>query len=140
MPRERRNSRPPKKGGPFTDVDQSYLDDAVFIGDSRTDTLKMYAGWENTTYYVKTGTNIWDIMDVVPDDENTPFVGDIQNQQIQQFFIMLGVNELGNRYSGNLLPAVQKRLWQAYQELQPNALIFLVYYSCIRREAMQRVQ
>ena len=32
-----------KKGGPFTDVDQSYLDDAVFIGDSRTDTLKMYA-------------------------------------------------------------------------------------------------
>ena len=59
-----------KKGGPFTDVDQSYLDDAVFIGDSRTDTLKMYAGWENTTYYVKTGTNIWDIMDVVPDDED----------------------------------------------------------------------
>ena len=59
-----------QKGGPFVDVDQSYLDDAVFIGDSRTDTLKMYAGWDNATYYVKTGTNIWDIMDVVPDDEN----------------------------------------------------------------------
>ena len=84
-----------KKGGPFTDVDQSYLDDAVFIGDSRTDTLKMYAGWENTTYYVKTGTNIWDIMDVVPDDEDRTIDEELQNKQFGKDYIMLGVNELG---------------------------------------------
>ena len=84
-----------KKGGPFTDVDQSYLDDAVFIGDSRTDTLKMYAGWENTTYYVKTGTNIWDIMDVVPDDEDRTIDEELQNKQFGKVYIMLGVNELG---------------------------------------------
>ena len=89
-----------KKGGPFTDVDQSYLDDAVFIGDSRTDTLKMYAGWENTTYYVKTGTNIWDIMDVVPDDELGTGTAETYYQQF-------------------------KKVVARIRELQPNALIFV---------------
>ena len=86
-----------KKGGPFTDVDQSYLDDAVFIGDSRTDTLKMYAGWENTTYYVKTGTNIWDIMDV---------------------------NELGTGTAETYYQQF-KKVVARIRELQPNALIFV---------------
>ena len=88
-----------QKGGPFVDVDQSYLDDAVFIGDSRTDTLKMYAGWDNATYYVKTGTNIWDIMDVVPDDENITIDEELQKHQFGKVYIML--------------------------ELQPDALIFV---------------
>ena len=48
---------------PFSKVDLSYLDDAVFIGDSRTETLRLYAGWDNVTYYSKTGTNIWAILE-----------------------------------------------------------------------------
>ena len=122
-----------KKGGPFTDVDQSYLDDAVFIGDSRTDTLKMYAGWENTTYYVKTGTNIWDIMDVVPDDEDRTIDEELQNKQFGKVYIMLGVNELGTG-TADLLPAVQKGCG-AYQGTSAECVDLRgVYYSCIRRE------
>ena len=79
-----------QKGGPFVDVDQSYLDDAVFIGDSRTDTLKMYAGWDNATYYVKTGTNIWDIMDVVPDDENITIDEELQKHQLAKSILCWG--------------------------------------------------
>ena len=113
-----------KKGGPFTDVDQSYLDDAVFIGDSRTDTLKMYAGWENTTYYVKTGTNIWDIMDVVPDDEDRTIDEELQNKQFGKVYIMLGVNELGTGTAETYYQQF-KKVVARIRELQPNALIFV---------------
>ena len=112
-----------KKGGPFTDVDQSYLD-AVFIGDSRTDTLKMYAGWENTTYYVKTGTNIWDIMDVVPDDEDRTIDEELQNKQFGKVYIMLGVNELGTGTAETYYQQF-KKVVARIRELQPNALIFV---------------
>lgn len=40
---------------------------------------------ENTTYYVKTGTNIWDIMDVVPDDEDRTIDEKLQNKQFAKF-------------------------------------------------------
>ena len=85
-----------RKKNPFSKVDVSYLDDAVFIGDSRTDTLRLYAGWDNTTYYVKTGTNIWAIMDdEVAEDPGT---GDtvsideaLQKIKYKKVYIMLGV-------------------------------------------------
>lgn len=47
------------------------------------------------SYYVKTGTNIWDIMDVVPDDEDRTIDEELQNKQFGKVYIMLGVNELG---------------------------------------------
>ena len=50
---------------------------------------------------------------------------ELQNKQFGKVYIMLGVNELGTRYCGNLLPAVQKRLWRVSGKLQPNALIFV---------------
>lgn len=113
-----------QKGGPFVDVDQSYLDDAVFIGDSRTDTLKMYAGWDNATYYVKTGTNIWDIMDVVPDDENITIDEELQKHQFGKVYIMLGVNELGTGTAETYYQQF-KKVVERIRELQPDALIFV---------------
>ena len=113
-----------QKGGPFVDVDQSYLDDAVFIGDSRTDTLKMYAGWDNATYYVKTGTNIWDIMDVVPDDENITIDEELQKHQFGKVYIMLGFNELGTGTAETYYQQF-KKVVERIRELQPDALIFV---------------
>ena len=109
---------------PFATVDESYFDDALFIGDSRTDTLKMYAGWENTTYYVKTGTNIWDIMDVVPDDEDRTIDEELQNKQFGKVYIMLGVNELGTGTAETYYQQF-KKVVARIRELQPNALIFV---------------
>ena len=49
----------------FTQVDMSYLDGALFIGDSRTSTLAEYAGWDQTDFFVEYGLTIWDVMDEV---------------------------------------------------------------------------
>lgn len=41
----------------FQRVEMDYLDDALFIGDSRTSTLYEYAGWENTDFFCKIWSN-----------------------------------------------------------------------------------
>lgn len=118
-----------KKNGPFTEVDTSYFDDAVFIGDSRTDTLKLYAGWDNATYYVKTGTNIWSIMDdqVAEDPETGKTISideALQKQKFGKVYIMLGVNELGTGTAETYYQQFKKVVTRL-QELQPEAVVFV---------------
>lgn len=118
-----------RKAEPFSQVDESYLDDALFIGDSRTDTLNLYAGWDNATYYVKTGTNIWSIMDetVASDPESGKMISidaALQKQQFGKVYIMLGVNELGTGTAETFYQQF-KKVVARIQELQPEAVIFV---------------
>ena len=39
-------------------VDMSYFDDALFIGDSRTEGFMMYSGVDNATYYAYKGLSV----------------------------------------------------------------------------------
>ena len=39
----------------FVTVDESYLDGALFIGDSRTQTISLYANWDKTVFYAEQG-------------------------------------------------------------------------------------
>lgn len=124
-----RRAEEEKKKNPFTTVDQSYLDDAVFIGDSRTDTIKLYAGWDNAAYYVKTGTNIWSIMDdmVASDPETGNMISvdaALQKQTFGKVYIMLGVNELGTGTAETFYQQF-KKVVERIRELQPDAVIFV---------------
>ena len=118
-----------QKKGLFATVDQSYLDDAVFIGDSRTDTLNLYAGWDNAVYYVKTGTNIWSIMDdeAAPDPETGDMISidaALQKQTFGKVYIMLGINELGTGTAETFYQQF-KKVVERIKELQPEAIIFV---------------
>ena len=42
-----------------TAVDDSYFDDALFIGDSRIDDMHSFSGLNNATYYAKTGMSVY---------------------------------------------------------------------------------
>ena len=124
-----RRAEEEKKKNPFTTVDQSYLDDAVFIGDSRTDTIKLYAGWDNAAYYVRTGTNIWSIMDetVASDPETGNMISvdaALQKQTFGKVYIMLGVNELGTGTAETFYQQF-KKVVERIRELQPDAVIFV---------------
>ena len=44
-------------------VGKEYFDDAVFIGDSRTDGLARYSGLDNATFYAKNSLTIFDFFD-----------------------------------------------------------------------------
>ena len=49
----------PEPDSRFTQVDASYFDDAVFIGDSHTDGFMDYAGLPNAHYLCHTGLTVW---------------------------------------------------------------------------------
>lgn len=50
---------PEEPDSPFTTVDASYFDDALFIGDSHTDGFKDYAGLNNADYLCHNGLTVW---------------------------------------------------------------------------------
>ena len=50
---------PDEPASPFTTVDASYFDDALFIGDSHTDGFKDYAGLPNADYLCHNGLTVW---------------------------------------------------------------------------------
>ena len=114
------------KTGVFSKVDQSYLDDAVFIGDSRTDTLHLYAGWDNAAYYVKTGTNIWSIMSdtVKVDGKSMTIEKALGKKKFGKVYIMLGVNELGSGTAESFYQQF-KSVVKKIRKLQPDAIIFV---------------
>lgn len=92
-------------------VDKSFYDDALFIGDSRTEGFRMYAGLNNATYYSAKGLMAnttfterfipTDGFDVPPDAD----LGDDGKLTVAQaleygrsfgkIYIMLGINEIG---------------------------------------------
>lgn len=120
---------PEDKEREFTQVDMSYLDGALFIGDSRTSTLAEYAGWDQTDFYVEYGLTIWDVMDERiakdPDTGGTITVREgLQKRKYDKIYIMLGINELGNE-TADIFYEQYKAVVDEIRALQPEAVVFI---------------
>lgn len=117
----------PKPQGSFTTADASYLDGALFIGDSRTITLSSYSGWDNTTFFVETGLTIWSVMEsnIANVGGTTMTVRDaLGTQTYDKIYIMLGINELG-RGTPDSFCEQYKIVLDEIHSLQPQAVIYL---------------
>ena len=120
---------PPEQApvSPFTTVDATYFDDALFIGDSHTDGFRDYAGLDNATYYTKNGLTVWSIFEKPFIEQNGKTVTleqALSNQRFAKIYLMLGINELGSGTTESF--AEQYGLVIAkIRELQPEALIFI---------------
>jgi len=79
-----------------TPVDDSYFNDAVFIGDSRTQALMLYSKL-NTTYYADQGLNVYSAMTKKFITENSEDLTICQalkkHPEFKKIYIALGVNE-----------------------------------------------
>lgn len=78
--------------------DNSKFDNALFIGDSRTQGFQMYSGLTNAAFYTGRGLNVQTFFTkaVVNTDAGTVTVAEaLKGRQFGKVFIMLGVNELG---------------------------------------------
>lgn len=108
----------------------SYLKDStLMIGDSRTDTIAIYGGWDQTKFAVQTGLTIWHAMDekIMQD----PVTGKtitldeyLQKVSFKHIYMMLGINELGNGTPQSFAQQYQVVL-DRIQELQPDAIIYV---------------
>lgn len=81
----------------FEKVDKSYFDDALFIGDSRTDGISEYGGLDNATFFADTGLNIYDIYDtsVSVNNKNVKIEQLLSTNKYGKIYVMMGINELG---------------------------------------------
>lgn len=111
---------------PFTTVDDSYFNDALFIGDSRTLGIKEYGQIPGADFFTSTGMSVYNINDKVI---NVSGLGDVDlekllsSKQYGKVYLMLGINEIGyNRENtvkkyGELVDYIHKK--------EPEALIFI---------------
>lgn len=110
-------------------VDETYFDDAVFIGDSRTVGLQNYGDWsDQVTFMASTGLLVHKAMQTkvtLPEYKNPITIEEaLSAKQYGKVYIMFGINELGrgdaNRYLSDYSAFLDR-----VKELQPGAIIYI---------------
>ncbi len=109
-------------------VDDSYFDDAVFIGDSRTRSLQLYSGLDNTTFLAETGLTIQTVLDrkLTPSNSSEKITVReyLETHQFKKVYLMLGINELGAGTTESFVEDYAEVL-RTIRELQPDAIIYV---------------
>ena len=122
---------PPTTVPPVTEVtepmlDESWFDDALFIGESRTAGLKGYGRLGNADYFCGEGLTVYGVWGVRASDQNfqeQTLASLLSRRQYGKIYIHLGINELG----GNMDTFVAKyqTVIDEIRRLQPDARIIL---------------
>lgn len=109
----------------FTSADIGYLDDALFIGDSRTVGLQEYSDITNADFFCTVGMNVFKIYNetATVDGVSTDIKALLGSKKYGKVYIMLGINELG--YNRNTAFNKYKELVDTVLSYQPDAIIFI---------------
>ena len=110
---------------PFTTVDESYFNDALFIGDSRLQGFGMYSGLPGT-FYAATGFQLYkyDTMKVVNTDAGkVPIVNAMPYDTFSKVYIKVGLNEMGG--NENVFRNKYAELIQMIRDAEPRAIIYV---------------
>ncbi len=111
----------------FAQENAAYFDDAVFIGDSRTEGLMLYGGMpEGTTFYASKGLNVNTAGTTKIQDggESITIMEGLRRHAFKKVYVMLGVNELGWT-SENVFIARYGDLLDGIREAVPDAVIYV---------------
>lgn len=124
--------------GGFTNVDLSYFDDALFIGDSRTVGLRDYSvgNLKNATFFCSIGmsagharrdeyeyTSGVDASGVKTKYGKSTLDGLLAERKFGKIYIMVGINEMGDTVNNIVLNI--RLLSEQIKRAQPDAIIFL---------------
>ena len=108
----------------YTTVDDSYFDDVLFIGDSRTDGLCLYSPMGNARHYSSQSMTIYKIMETT--DAAYGYNGLralLKGEKFGKIYLMLGINEVG--YATDSFASKYKEVVEEIRAAQPDALIYL---------------
>ena len=111
-------------------VDAGWYDDAVFLGDSRLDGFRLYAGPSGATYFTEAGAKALSIQEKnterLPDGSKVPMLKALEGKTFSKVYLNLGMNNLGD-YD------LQKEFVDAYADdidriraIQPDCDIYLM--------------
>ncbi len=107
-------------------VSDSWFDDALFIGDSRTDGLRLYARAGKADYFVSTGLSVYTALTKTASDRNfsnCTLRSLLDSRTYGKILICLGLNECGTRLE-NIISSYQSLIYTVRQK-QPGAVILL---------------
>lgn len=113
--------------GQMDSTKDSFFDDAVFIGDSRTDGFGVYSGVKNATFYAEKGLMVNTILTekvAKVDGQKMTVFEALEKKSFGKIYIMFGVNELGWPYESVFIKKYTK-LVETIKELQPQADIYV---------------
>lgn len=115
----------------FVPVPESYFDDALFIGDSRTVGLYEYGGFQKSTvFFAKTSLTIYDLFEEpekfaqLADGKKATLEEALAERKFGKIYIMLGINELGRGTTESFFRVYAEAV-NRIRLLQPDALIFI---------------
>lgn len=108
----------------FLQVDESYFDDAIFIGDSRTVGLRDYTDLsQHADFYCETSLTIYKVM-----EEDFKDLGTIQEaleeKEYGKIYLMVGINELGTGTTEDFMGKYTEVV-DTLHELEPDAKIIV---------------
>lgn len=130
-PTEPTETDPPETEPPVTEpvyiqVEESWFDDVLFIGDSRTVGLRDYARLGEAEYFASIGMSVFDVFDVWAEDrefgtKKLDYV--LSNRSYGKVIIALGLNDCGE--GQELIMEHFRKLIDYVKEMQPDAKIIL---------------
>lgn len=112
----------------YQTVDNSYFEDAIFIGDSRIEGLCLYAGIDTADFCYKQGLTVYDLMTeklVHKDNSQSTLTQTLSKKKYGKIFMMIGINELGKKTTKDYAEQYRKNI-EEIQKLQPDARIILM--------------
>lgn len=108
----------------FSQVDESYFDDALFIGDSRTVGLRDYTDLaEHADFYCETSLTIYKVLEEDFKDMGT-IKEALESKDYGKIYIMVGINELGRGTTEDFMDKYTEVV-DTLHEWEPNAKIFI---------------
>lgn len=111
---------------PFQAVDESYFEDALFIGDSRLQGFGMWSGLPGT-YYCATGFQLYDYKTkkiVQTGNGKVPIFSAIPYNAFTKIYIKVGINEMGWGTEAGF-EEVYAQLIADLREVEPRAIIYV---------------
>ena len=102
------------------------MEDALFIGDSRTVGIMEYAGLNEATFFCDTGMSVFNVRKKrisVPSIGKVTLDELLADKKYGKIYIMLGINELG--YEFNSIVDKYSELIDFVKNTQPDAAVFL---------------
>lgn len=80
-------------------VEDTYFQDVIFLGDSRTEGFSLYSGLKEGTYFYSVGATVESVFSknawTMEDGSKVPLLDAMAEEPCGKIYVMLGVNELG---------------------------------------------
>lgn len=111
----------------FTQVDDSYFEDAVFIGDSRTVGLHDYGGLDHTDFFATVGLNVYDMWTekfCEVNGQKVTLEEALSAKQYKKLYFQIGINEMGRGTLDGFMEAYAQSV-EKFKSLQPDAIIYV---------------